>query len=226
MRAGVPPSRRCDFPAGEEGREAFRSTRCEWYETATGDSLEGLAPSEQHHLCHEVARRFRTYNDGRPKRAAPPSPPEPTVPLPTAATISEEKEHDWSRWKAASDYYGQYEPPPQMPYDLPQWRVSTDAEQKAMSVAELLAWQQQRLNELEQARTRVKAIRMAAALDAGSQAKAEHNQLSQLIHRIEMDEFRTRKELDSRYVLMSDDDDEVSIDVEAPPDCEDRIAYR
>lgn len=120
-----------------------------------------------------------------------------------------------------------YEPPPQMPSDSPQWRQSTDAEQKAMSVAELLAWRQQRLSELEEAQTRVKVIQVAAALtalDAESQATAELNQLKQLIQRIEMDEFRTGKELDSRYALMSDDDDDdVPID-DAPPDCEDRTA--
>ena len=92
-------------------------------------------------------------------------------------------------------------------------------------LAELLAWRQQRLSELEEAQTRVK-IEAAAltALDAESQATAELNQLKQLIQRIEMDEFRTGKELDSRYALMSDDDDDdVSID-DAPPDCEDRTA--
>ena len=61
MHAGVPPPRRAEYAEGEEGREAFRAKRREWYELATGDSLEGVSTAEQHRLCNAFARRFRAY---------------------------------------------------------------------------------------------------------------------------------------------------------------------
>ena len=78
------------------------------------------------------------------------------------------------------------------------------------------------MRELEQARDRVKAIRIPAALEVGN-ARGEFNQTKQLIERMEMDEWRMGCELESRRTHTgeseSDDDADIVID-EAPPDPE------
>ena len=70
------PPKRSDFPrgrgaVGKAGREAFHRERREWYKLAThscehpdGIELEGSL-AEQNTRYDIIARRFRTYSDGR-----------------------------------------------------------------------------------------------------------------------------------------------------------------
>ena len=51
-----------------EGDEAFRKDRAVWYEHVTGESLDGLSLMEQWERVDVIARRFRTYSDGRTTR--------------------------------------------------------------------------------------------------------------------------------------------------------------
>ena len=69
-RAGNPPPRRGDAKYGPQagnprGDDAFRDGRRAWYELVMEVSLEGIELSEQWRLCDALARRFRTYSDGR-----------------------------------------------------------------------------------------------------------------------------------------------------------------
>jgi hypothetical protein len=104
LHAGVPPPRRSDYATGEEGRDAFRADRRAWYERATGDSLEAVSVAEQHRLCHEFARRFRTYTDGRPDRAAtpPPDPRPQPVAFPHSSGYSLCQHRIWRPFKSAT----------------------------------------------------------------------------------------------------------------------------
>ena len=52
------------------GDQLFRAERVKWYHAFTGGSIEGLKVSEQNAICDTIARRFRTYTDGRPPRDA------------------------------------------------------------------------------------------------------------------------------------------------------------
>ena len=75
-RANIPPPRREDGRYGplaenSEGDEAFRADRAVWYEHVTGESLDGLTLAEQWERVDVIARRFRTYSDGRPARPPP-----------------------------------------------------------------------------------------------------------------------------------------------------------
>ena len=88
-----------------------------------------------------------------------------------------------------------------------------------MSVAELQAYRQQRLSELEQARARIKAIQEPAALDMW-EAVGELNQTKQLIERIQMDIYRVEEEIKIRPADVESDDSDVVVD-EAPPDPKD-----
>jgi hypothetical protein len=87
-----------------------------------------------------------------------------------------------------------------------------------MSVPELHAWQQRRLGELELARARVKEIRLPAALNV-FEAVGELNSTKQLIHRIELDVYRVKKELESRSAAEESDDDDVMIDAAPHKTC-------
>ena len=40
-----------------------------WYEHVTGESLDGVSLTEQWERVDVIARRFRTYSDGRTTRA-------------------------------------------------------------------------------------------------------------------------------------------------------------
>ena len=66
--AGQPPYREQPRygPLGDAaGNELFRQERAAWYETFTGRSIAGSTLQEQNELCDAIARRFRTYTDGR-----------------------------------------------------------------------------------------------------------------------------------------------------------------
>ena len=66
--AGPPPYREQlrYGPRGDAvGDELFRKERATWYEAFTGRSLAGVSLQEQNELCDAIARRFRTYTDGR-----------------------------------------------------------------------------------------------------------------------------------------------------------------
>ena len=224
VHAGVPPPQRTEYAAGEEGRESFRADRRAWYERVTGDLLEGVSIAEQHRLCHDFARRYRTYTDGRSDRTAKPPPPTtPAAPLPPAPLQPPPS-------AASSTVTEPLRPPPlyeplfQMPSDSPQWKLKSNAELHAMSVAELQTWRQKRLREVERARVRVQEIRLPAALDM-QEAIGELNQTKQLIQRIEMDIYYTEKELRSRSpaaepAAEESSDDDIVID-DAPPDVDD-----
>ena len=71
------PPKRSDFPrgrgaVGKAGRDAFHRERMKWFKMAThsSDHPNGIALTgslaEQNTQYDIVARRFRTYNDGRP----------------------------------------------------------------------------------------------------------------------------------------------------------------
>jgi len=69
-REGFPPPHRSDEKYGSqvqnpEGDDCFRHDRRDWYEQVTQDSLEDVPLSEQWRICHEFARRYRKYTDGR-----------------------------------------------------------------------------------------------------------------------------------------------------------------
>ena len=70
-RAAGPPPRRDNIeeygPRGDPyGDELFRTDRIKWYRSFTGGSIENLSLREQNEICDTIARRFRTYTDGRP----------------------------------------------------------------------------------------------------------------------------------------------------------------
>jgi hypothetical protein len=111
-------------------------------------SRPSASPSSmQHRLCHEFARRFRTYTDGRPDRAATP-PPEPrphpvAFPHSSAQPLSAQARfggHSSRRRRDAAR--ASYKWPLLMPCGTPQWKWASTAERQAMTVAELQAWQQ------------------------------------------------------------------------------------
>ena len=53
-----------------EGDQRFRRARVEWYEEATGESLDGVSLAEQWKRVDRVARAFRAHTrDGRPGRS-------------------------------------------------------------------------------------------------------------------------------------------------------------
>ena len=67
-KAGPPPSREQPRygPRGDAvGDALFRKERAAWYEAFTGCSIADASLQEQNTLCDAIARRFRTYTDGR-----------------------------------------------------------------------------------------------------------------------------------------------------------------
>ena len=199
VKAGIPPPRREDYDLGEEGREAFRAARRDWYQQVTSDSLEGVSIAEQHRLCHDFARRFRAYNDGRPPPPPPPShsqPPSPPPPPPPAPPLTAPL------------------PQPQRSKYVPKWKLDL----QSMSDEELAAKLQQQRDELQKAQAELPAVKRAALMCfdvMGGPEISQHNELKQCIDRLEIDTFRMVEELRSR------DDDNVVIDT-APPDDADR----
>lgn len=71
----VPPPLRDDPKYGQRsanprGDERFRADRVSWFQSVTGESLEGLSLAEQWQRAHRVARAFRAdTRDGRPGRS-------------------------------------------------------------------------------------------------------------------------------------------------------------
>ena len=66
--AGRPPYREEPHfgPKGDAaGNKLFREERAAWYEKFTGRSITNASLQEQNELCGAIARRFRTYTDGR-----------------------------------------------------------------------------------------------------------------------------------------------------------------
>ena len=66
--AGKPPYREEPRfgPKGDTtGNMLFRKEREVWYEKFTGRSIADASLQEQNELCDAIARRFRTYSDGR-----------------------------------------------------------------------------------------------------------------------------------------------------------------
>ena len=56
--------------ANPQGDEQFRADRALWFESVTGESLEGLSLAEQWRRVDRVARAFRAHTrDGRPGRS-------------------------------------------------------------------------------------------------------------------------------------------------------------
>ena len=77
-RANVPPPHRREerygpIASNPDGDERFRKDRAVWYEHVTGESLEGLALTEQWERVDSIARRFREYTDGRAARQEMPA---------------------------------------------------------------------------------------------------------------------------------------------------------
>jgi hypothetical protein len=70
-KAGPPPYREQPRygPRGDAvGDDLFRKDRAVWYEKFTGLSIAGASLQEQNNLCDAIARRFRSYTDGRSDR--------------------------------------------------------------------------------------------------------------------------------------------------------------
>ena len=66
--AGQPPYREQPRygPRGDAvGDELFRKDRAAWCKAFTGCSIANVSLQEQNELCDAIARRFRTYTDGR-----------------------------------------------------------------------------------------------------------------------------------------------------------------
>ena len=56
-------------PRGDAvGDDLFRKEREVWYEKFTGRSITGVSLEKQNNLCDAIARRFRSYTDGRSDR--------------------------------------------------------------------------------------------------------------------------------------------------------------
>ena len=71
--AGQPPYREQPRygPRGDTaGDLLFRKERAEWYEKFTGRLIADTCLQEQNELCDAIARRFRTYTDGRGARCS------------------------------------------------------------------------------------------------------------------------------------------------------------
>ena len=68
-RAAGPPPYREQAKYGPRGDQAgddmFRIDRERWYEEFTGRSIADMSLQAQNDLCDAIARRFRTYTDGK-----------------------------------------------------------------------------------------------------------------------------------------------------------------